>query len=317
VNSTGDDLEQTKDCIYCFSATEDENCRYSFFVPTGAKDTYDVDHVGMGTQDTYELHSGFGNNRVAFGNRIYDSHHVYYSDDCYNSAYLFGCAGIRKKEYCILNKQYSKEEYEKLIPRIAEHMRTEPFTEATGAIFIYGEYFPPSIMPFAYNECVAQEYFPLTKEQALSEGFRWKEGSARSYDITMQDKNLPGTIAGVTDEILMQIIGCGHQGACNHQCSTAFRIIPAELQFLRQFNLPLPRLCPNCRHFERLEKRNPLTLVGRKCECNGAISKKGMYKNTRAHFHAKNPCPNEFQSPFFPERPEIVYCEACYKSEVA
>jgi CxxC-x17-CxxC domain-containing protein len=316
VNSTGDDLEQTKECVYCFSATEDENCRYSFFVPTGAKDTYDVDHVAMGTQDTYELHSGFGNNMVAFGNRVYDSHHVYYSDDCYNSAYLFGCAGLRKKEYCILNKQYAKEEYAKLVPKIRAHMQEQPHKEPSGNTFSFGEYFPPSIMPFAYNECVTQEYFPLTKDGALQRGFRWRDAGTRSYNIAVEGDALPETVSEVQDDILEKIIGCAHAGTCNHQCSTAFRIIPAELQFLRQFNLPMPRLCPNCRHLERLEKRNSLSLVQRICDCNGAKSKRGEYANTKVHVHGANPCPNTFESPLSPDRPEIVYCESCYQAEV-
>ena len=95
VNSTGDDLEQVKDCIRCFSASGAENCRYSFFMPYGIiKDTYDVDHVGVGTSDSYEIHSGFGDNRVFFSNRVYFSHDVYYSDDCYNCEYLFGCVSL-------------------------------------------------------------------------------------------------------------------------------------------------------------------------------------------------------------------------------
>ena len=58
VNSTGNDLEQVRNCHYVFSGTEDENVSYSFFVPTG-EDCFDLDHVGLGTSESYELHSGF------------------------------------------------------------------------------------------------------------------------------------------------------------------------------------------------------------------------------------------------------------------
>jgi hypothetical protein len=40
-----------------------------------------------------------------------------------NSSNLFGCIGLRGKEYCILNKQYTKEEYEALVPKIIEKMK--------------------------------------------------------------------------------------------------------------------------------------------------------------------------------------------------
>lgn len=32
--------------------------------------------------------------------------------------------------------------------------------------------------------------------------------------------------------------------------------------------------------------------------------------------HGNIPCPNEFQTSYAPDRPEIVYCEACYQAEV-
>ena len=40
------------------------------------------------------------------------------------------------------------------------------------------------------------------------------------------------------------------------------------------------------------------------------------YRNTSQHFHGDGPCPNEFETTFAPDRPEIVYCESCYNSEV-
>lgn len=40
------------------------------------------------------------------------------------------------------------------------------------------------------------------------------------------------------------------------------------------------------------------------------------YINTANHFHGDNHCPNEFETSYAPERPEIVYCEDCYQNEV-
>jgi len=31
----------------------------------------------------------------------------------------------------------------------------------------WGEFFPASLSPFGYNETVAQEYFPLSREEVL------------------------------------------------------------------------------------------------------------------------------------------------------
>ena len=69
-----------------------------------------------------------------------------------------------------------------------------------------------------------------------------------------------------------------------------------EFKFYKRMNLPLPRLCPNCRHYERLKQRNPLRLWHRKCMKEG--------------------CQNEFETSYAPDRPEIIYCERCYQQEV-
>lgn len=41
-----------------------------------------------------------------------------YAQFCHNSNNLFGCISLRKKDYCILNKKYTKEEYHALVPQI-------------------------------------------------------------------------------------------------------------------------------------------------------------------------------------------------------
>jgi hypothetical protein len=296
VNSTGDDLEQVRNCKYSFSLTKDENVNYSFFVPTGGKDCYDLDHVGLGTSESYELHSAFDDNKVFFSNRIYYSHNVFYSDDVYNSENIFACAGLRKKSYCIFNKQYGKDEYEELVNKIIKHMNDIPYLDNKGRVYKYGEFIPIEIIPFAYNDSVVQEYFPLNKELATSQGYKWKEKEEKNYNIDIKNKDIPDNIKNVTNSILGKVIECTHKGKCTEQCTEAFKIIPEELQFYKRMNLPIPRLCPNCRHYERLSQRNPLKLWHRKCMKEG--------------------CTNEFETSYAPKRPEIIYCERCYQQEV-
>jgi len=114
-------------------------------------------------------------------------------------------------------------------------------------------------------------------------------------------------------DILCWTIGCEHEGRCEEQCTTAFRLTLAELQFHKQNSIALPTRCPNCRHIARLARRNPLRTWRRACQCAGAQS----VTNAAAHFHGDSPCPNEFQTSYDPDRPEIVYCEQCYQAEVA
>ena len=243
---------------------------------------------------------------------IKNSARVYYSYNCTTCSDIFGCVGLRNKQYCILNRQYAKEEYEALVSKMIKHMGTLPYVDAMGRTYRYGEFFPTELSPFAYNEAIAQEYFPLTKEQTLAKGYRWREPEARQYAVTKKPDHLPDHVRDVTDSILNETIGCAHEGKCTEQCTTAFKIIPQELQFYRRMNLPLPRLCPNCRHYERLKQRNPLKLWHRQCMCDYKV-----YQNTvKQPHHPEGRCPNEFETSYAPDRKEIVYCEQCYNAEV-
>ena len=112
-----------------------------------------------------------------------------------------------------------------------------------------------------------------------------------------------------------EVIECEHTGVCNEQCTTAFRILPNELQFYKQMNLALPHLCPSRRYGQRVKKKNPPKLWHRKCMCDGVESKGGVYKNTIKHTHGDEPCQNEFETAISDERKEIVYCEKCYQAE--
>jgi len=326
VGSTGDDLSNTKNARIVFDAHEVENVKYGFRVPT-LKDSMDTDFQGISSELIYEyIVGGKNDSLVRFSiAQMENVRDASYSDYCFSSSNIFGCVGLRRREYCILNKQYSKEEYEELVPKIIKHMNDMPYVDKKGRIYKYGEFFPPELSPFCYNETIAQEYFPLTKEQAIEQGYSWKDPEPRNYQITITPDQLPDHIKDVPDSIIEEIIGCAHKEKCNEQCTQAFKIIPDELQFLRKMNLPLPRLCPNCRHYQRLKQRNPLKLWHRKCMCAGKKSetrneKLGTgytYENTIAHFHGNDPCLNEFETSYSPERPEIVYCEACYNVEVA
>jgi hypothetical protein len=174
-------------------------------------------------------------------------------------------------------------------------MNDMPYIDSCGRIYKYGEFFPSDLSPFCYNETIAQEYFPLTKEQAIQQGYKWKEKEERNYTIDIKNEDIPDNINDITDDITTKIIECAHKD-CNHQCTEAFKIIPEELTFYRRMNLPIPRLCPNCRHGERIIQRNPMKLWHRSCMKEG--------------------CTNEFETSYAPERPEIVYCEKCYQGEV-
>ncbi len=317
VNSTGDNIENCRNCERCFDVFQGaENCSDVFLVYSNVKDSIDADHCGQASELAYESSAVYPGSRVLFSRFIFNANNIQYSYNCHNSNDLFGCIGIRNKQYCILNRQYSKEEYEGLVPKIIRHMKEMPYIDSRGIKYGYGEFFPVEFSPFAYNETIAQEMYPISQGQAEQYGLPWRAPEEKGYAPTKHANELPDRIADVDDSILKEIIECSHGGNCNDQCTRAFRIIPSELAFYRHLGIPLPRLCPMCRHFERVRRRNPYRLWHRKCQCAGAATERGDYKNLGMHAHGQAHCANEFETSYDPKRPEAVYCEECYQQEV-
>lgn len=318
---SGNWIENSKFATRSFNCIDTEDVRYGLSL-IEAKVCMDFSYWGAAAERIYEVvNTGRQCADVHFANECWDQVvRAEYVMNCHNSHDLFGCVGLRKKDHCILNKAYGEAEYQELLAQVKKQMDDLPYADARGRIYAYGEFFPADLSPHAYNESLAQEFFPLSKEEAGKRGYAWRDEEARTYSVSLPATAVPESIAGTGDDILQKIIGCVHAGRCNQKCTTAFRIIPDELAYYRKFNIPVPKLCPNCRHFERMAKRNPLKLWQGKCRCAGESSENGVYKNTaKTHpSHAQGePCPNTFETSYAPDRPEIVYCIDCYTSEVS
>ena len=319
-NVSGHYVFNSKNTFKAYEVGGCENCKYCHYLfLASTKDSWDFTMWGGGASWMYEcMGCGGGQQDIKFSYGCWSNSTdlEYCMMTKVSCSHLFGCIGLRNKKYCILNKQYTKEEYEALVPKIRKHMSDMPYKDALNRTYGYGEFFPPELSHFAYNESVAQQFLPLDEEKTKSIGLRWKNPPEKDYGITMLSQDLPDDIADVRDDILQFTIGCEHKGACNHQCSTAFRLTPSELEFYRSMNLPLPRICPNCRHYARLNKKNPIRLYPGRCACAGEKSGDGAYANAAKHFHGAAPCPNKFETSYAPEREEIIYCDQCYNSEV-
>ncbi|MDD5041193.1 MAG: hypothetical protein PHX87_02885 [Candidatus Peribacteraceae bacterium] len=248
------------------------------------KDCQDISNYGAAQLNElcYDCEGvGHGVFRVLFSKLVWGgSSDVLYSYECFASKNLFGCAGLKKAQYCILNKQYSLEDYNKMALQLAEHMqRTKE----------WGRFFPRGSSPFGYNETVAQDYYPLGRNEALAQGFQWKEREEEIPDVAkvIPAEKLPDSIDDIPDDVLRWAIRC-------EATKRPFLINKRELDFYRRLRLPLPRYHPDERHRRRMALLNPRTLWKRQCaKCKKAI-----------------------QTTYAPERPEKVYCEECYLKEV-
>lgn len=275
-NCIGNEINNSKNCAHVYNVSNCEDCKFLYDV-LDAKNCYDLNYSLYKPELVYELISTLSMRFSAFSMASHYCNNVYYVDQCNNSSNLFGCIGLNHKQYCILNRQYSKEEYEKLLPKIIELMKNNGE---------WGEFFPSKFAMFGYNETVAQEYFPLTKEEALGKGYQWKDEPIKVfYDGPKAE--IPDEISATTDEITQKILTC-------EECGKNYKIIVQELKFYQKMGLAIPRKCPSCRHKARLSMRNSRKLYARNC----------------------SKCQQPIQTTYSPGRSEKVYCEACYLKEV-
>ena len=173
-------------------------------------------------------------------------------------------------------------------------MIANPYVDKRGLVYTYGEFFPSELSPFAYNETIAQEFYPKTKEEIVSLGFKFQEPETRNYVPTIRIGKIPENIVKIPDDFTKEIIECKNKGSIETQCTLAFKITAEELSFYRKQNIPVPEYCPNCRHYARLKKHLPPKIFDRAC--------------------AK--CKKDMKTAYSPDRPEIVYCEQCYNQEI-
>jgi hypothetical protein len=311
VNSIGDLVAHSKDAKYCYEAYGLESVAYSQALAPTVRDSYDFTNWGVNAERVYEA--------VDCGIHAYDikfsfgcspnCKNIQYSLGIFSSSDCFGCVATKKAQYCILNKQYSKEEYEALIPKIVEHMNAMPYIDALGRKYTYGEFFPPDMAPYAANETALLDFTDLDEEKSEAFGLIWRETKTAEYKTTIQAKDLPDNIKDAGENITKEIIACAG-------CERAYRIIPTEFTFYKTYSIPIPRKCHNCRFKDRVAFRNLPKWYPGKCKCGGLASANGMYQNTAEHPHGAEPCPNTFETTYAPDRPEIIYCEKCYQQEV-
>ena len=241
--STGDFLTDVKNCQDCYEVLEGRDCKN---VQSGYQitDVHECSYVhgelGYENCECFPMPM-----KSAFNLNTYNGNDVYYSDMCMNNnKNIWGCVSLKKSHHCLLNKQYSEEEYNEIIPRVIEHMKKTRE---------YGEFFPAELSPFDYNETNAEDFFPSTKKESPK-----KTQQQQTCDLPDDSSD---TQENITDEIL----------TCN-ECSRNYRIILQEYKLLKKMGLPLPRFCFECRNKNRNKFRKIRKIFNRECaECKNSI----------------------------------------------
>ena len=281
-NAVWDHIFECRDVVSCFDIQESRDMKYCERIYNGPNaDCMDIDQYGLKINRAY-LGSAVwdGVEQMIACTCSYGIVNTYYSMFTFYSENCFGCVGLKNAKYCILNKQYTKEKYEELVPKIIEKMKQDSE---------WWEFFPSSMSPFGYNETVANEYFPLKKQQAQEKWFAWSdyETPFPKVEKIIPAAKLPSSISDIPDDILAWAIEC-------EATKKPFRITRQELDFYRNHGLPIPRRHPEQRHLDRMNMRNPRKLYERNCD----------------------KCDKDIQSTYDSSGNETVYCEECYNKAI-
>ncbi len=201
-----------------------------------------------------------------FLDQIYNSIELWFSSNIYysyfldNCSYCLGCIWLKNKSYCILNKQYTKEErYDKV---------DEIFTQMEKDWQLW-KFFPGSMNPFYFNDTAAYLIDDtFTKEEVEAEwylrrdekikvdipdgaeivftenwndiidNYQWRKIDWKFYPLSQLWNRTPKAESNaeryINSEILKKVI--------QNKKWDSYRIVKLEYDFLMKHKLPLPKL---------------------------------------------------------------------------
>lgn len=245
----GTGIANSSGCHYAFEAFDCLNCRYIARTAINVRDSADIASGGFGIERSYEDSSVIAIYAVKFSSSISTGRDLEYCMDCNNCECCFGCMGLRNARFCILNRQYTEDEYWERVDALKAAMleRGE-----------YGEFFPARMASIPYEDSrAAFDYSNSILSEARERFGLWTIGD----DPVSQGEPYvpPDDIRDATDTILTETFRC-------RTTRRSFRITPQELAFLRREDFPLPDQHPDERmHVRHSAFPEPMRLYERAC----------------------------------------------------
>jgi len=275
-NCEGNYISNCKNCKDAYFLENSEDSFHLFRSPA-TKTCWDCCGLYRG-EICYEVCQSTDLTACHFANYSVDCSDSQYIDQCFNSHHLFGCVGLKRKKYCILNKPYSETDYHATVKKLVEHLKK------TGE---YGEFFPYRFAYNGFNATLGAFYYQETEESIRKKGGFFEEATNGGHS-GMDANTLSDLSEGITDDLIGKPIQCSVTGR-------PYSFIQQELDFYRHHKLPLPALYPEERNRLRFGKLLPLHPHKAKC-----------FK-----------CQKEITS-YYPEEwgYKKVACEECYLKEI-
>lgn len=178
---------------------------------------------------------GWWSEHIYLSSHIWFSSNIYYSIGMDSCSFCFWCVGLKNKHYCILNKQYSKEEWYIKVDEIFQNME--------GNLTLWA-FFPPRINPFYFNDTFWALLSNSTlKDDIIKEWYLWRDESIKTDISNLVDTIKTGELEKfqsfdkdwkwvISNEIIAKNI--------IDKDLNIYKIIPEELSFLQKYSLPIP-----------------------------------------------------------------------------
>ncbi|MFH1253610.1 MAG: hypothetical protein V1664_04765 [Candidatus Uhrbacteria bacterium] len=272
-NSTGEYLQNSLNCErgwYCDGA---KNSYYGLWDNFGSENNALGIHPG--SSHCYGNAAAFNCQNCLFNYFAIRCQNCEYCIECYDCENCFGCVGLKRKKFCILNKQYSEDEYWKILDNLK------------CAMLDRGEYGEPTPLKFILTPLSSSSFglgFAQAEKQMAGLDFEPSLNGAYgdwSEKTFYNSNDLPKKIDNVEEEwIGRALISTDYQ--------RPFTILKPELAFYKKMRLPVRRehfikrieeMWKTLNKFEQEEK------ICLRCQKNMTVAKNTAYPNRKIFCH--------------------------------
>jgi len=198
---------------------------------------YDIFVAGwMWWNNYYWIHSAWWWDNIYCSISIDFWVNIFYSYFLTHCSYCIWCIWLKNKSYCILNKQYTKQEWEIMADKIFASM---------DETWILWNFFPGELNPFYFNDTIAWLIWWFKKEEVVKDWYMWRDEEIKVDIPEWSDIILTSELDNfqwydeawkwkINKEILKKVI--------KDEKWNYYRIVKMEYDFLVKHNLPLPEI---------------------------------------------------------------------------
>ncbi len=275
---------------YILSST---NIRDGYYVIEGCKDLDTVPFAYsapsndsaycsalFGASDCYYCIGTGTSQNVLFGLSIVtDCINVEYCNSCYDCEYCFGCIGLRKKKYCIFNKQYTEEEYWETLDKIKCKMLEDGE---------YGDMPPLKFSTQHWAGSGAAFVLGMTEEEARQLGANMFNPTDKGAEGPEVDPDSIKSVDTIPDKADESMVGVPY---LDQEFGRRFAYIAPEIKLLNDLGVAPSRRHPTARIHDLYNEMNYAVYeeaTCKKCAKDIRVAKNRKYTD------------------------RIIYCRPCY-----